>query len=406
MKKILSSISIISLFAALSIMSCTPENVPGGNDDPENPDTPTEDTSSTEEPVPVKVESVLISPEYVEMLIGDETELSVTISPEDAEVGSITYTSDNPSVASVEEGLVTAVDAGSASIIVDADGIRDTCIVRVLSGNKLLSEATVGDFYLADGSLLDVNTDASTVSHSDVIGVVFSTDLNRMGEAEKQALEEKGVRPHGLVLAAKSIRESADYSNMWFYNIATQGYERDEREIGIPYAYIVDDMYGSYELSDADIDGYLYTKLIQEERAADYEAGYYPIFKDAVDFNETVAAPETSTGWYLPATGQWFDILRNLAGATLNTTSSFNDGDYGNFFWVGKGDVPALMNANFDKISDDDKTLFAAVTNQLWTSSQASANQARVIIFDNASFIHSFWYYKYFYFGARCVLGF
>lgn len=405
MKKILSSISIISLFAALSIMSCTPENVPGGNEDPENPDTPTEDTSSTEEPVPVKVESVLISPEYVEMLIGDETELSVTISPEDAEVGSVTYTSDNPSVATVEEGLVTAVDAGSASIIVDADGICDTCIVRVLSGNKLLSEATVGDFYLADGSLLDVSTDAATVASHDVIGIVYSTDTTRMGAAEKQALIDKGIEPHGSVMATKHVGDIT-YSNMWFYDAATQGWDRDEREIGIPYAYVVDDYYASYELSDADIEGYLYTKLIREKRADDFENGMYPIFRDAVAFNETVPAPGTSTGWYLPATGQWFDILRNLAGATLNTTSSFFDGETGNFFWLGKGDVPELMNANFEKVADDDKTMFDPVTNQLWTSSQASSNQARVIIFDNASFIHSFWYYKYYYFGARCVLGF
>ena len=196
------------------------------------------------------------------------------------------------------------------------------------------------------------------------------------------------------------------YSNMWFYDAATQGWDRDEREIGIPYAYVVDDYYASYELSDADIEGYLYTKLIREKRADDFENGMYPIFRDAVAFNETVPAPETSTGWYLPATGQWFDILRNLAGATLNTTSSFFDGETGNFFWLGKGDVPELMNANFEKVADDDKTMFDPVTNQLWTSSQASSNQARVIIFDNASFIHSFWYYKYYYFGARCVLGF
>lgn len=193
---------------------------------------------------------------------------------------------------------------------------------------------------------------------------------------------------------------------MWFYDAATQGYDRDETEIGIPNAYVVDDMYASYELSDADIDGYLYNKLIREERAEDFANGMYPIFKDAYEFSNTVPAPLTSTGCYLPSTGQWFDILRNLAGATLNTTSSFNDGDYGNFFWVGKGDVPELMNANLEKISDDCKTLFDATTNQLWTSSQASSNQARVIIFDNASFIYSYWYYKFYYFGARCVLGF
>ena len=399
MKKSLFIIAIAFIAVSLSTISCEKNNTekPG-------PEVPGGDTTEVEEPV--EIESISVEPTSAEMLIGDNLTLTVTVLPENAEVENISYTSDDTSIATVDEnGTVTATGSGRTSIFVESANVKDTCVVQVYGGNKFPSQATVGDFYLSDGSLLDVSTDAATVASHDVIGIVYSTDTTRMGAAEKQALIDKGIEPHGSVMATKHVGDIT-YSNMWFYDAATQGWDRDEREIGIPYAYVVDDYYASYELSDADIDGYLYTKLIQEERAADYEAGYYPIFKDAVDFNETVAAPETSTGWYLPATGQWFDILRNLAGATLNTTSSFFDGETGNFFWLGKGDVPELMNANFEKVADDDKTMFDPVTNQLWTSSQASSNQARVIIFDNASFIHSFWYYKYYYFGARCVLGF
>lgn len=399
MKKSLFIIAIAFIAVSLSTISCEKNNTekPG-------PEVPGGDTTEVEEPV--EIESISVDPTSAEMLIGDNLTLTVTVLPENAEVENISYTSDDTSIATVDEnGTVTATGSGRTSIFVESANVKDTCVVQVYGGNKFPSQATVGDFYLSDGSLLDVSTDAATVASHDVIGIVYSTDTTRMGAAEKQALIDKGIEPHGSVMATKHVGDIT-YSNMWFYDVATQGWDRDEREIGIPYAYVVDDYYASYELSDADIEGYLYTKLIREKRADDFENGMYPIFRDAVAFNETVPAPETSTGWYLPATGQWFDILRNLAGATLNTTSSFYDGETGNFFWLGKGDVPELMNANFEKVADDDKTMFDPVTNQLWTSSQASSNQARVIIFDNASFIHSFWYYKYYYFGARCVLGF
>lgn len=399
MKKSLFIIAIAFIAVSLSTISCEKNNTekPG-------PEVPGGDTTEVEEPV--EIESISVEPTSAEMLIGDNLTLTVTVLPENAEVENISYTSDDTSIATVDEnGTVTATGSGRTFIFVESANVKDTCVVQVYGGNKFPSQATVGDFYLSDGSLLDVSTDAATVASHDVIGIVYSTDTTRMGAAEKQALIDKGIEPHGSVMATKHVGDIT-YSNMWFYDAATQGWDRDEREIGIPYAYVVDDYYASYELSDADIEGYLYTKLIREKRADDFENGMYPIFRDAVAFNETVPAPGTSTGWYLPATGQWFDILRNLAGATLNTTSSFYDGETGNFFWLGKGDVPELMNANFEKVADDDKTMFDPVTNQLWTSSQASSNQARVIIFDNASFIHSFWYYKYYYFGARCVLGF
>ena len=362
--------------------------------------------SDTSKPATPELEFVTVDPTEAEMLVGDILELKVSLTPEDATAEEIALTSEDPSVATVnQDGVVTAVAGGQTTVTVEASGLQATCTVKVLNGNKFPDEAGIGDFFLSDGSLLDVGTNADIVSKADVIGIVYSTDVSRMPEAERAVLEEKGVVPHGYVLAAKHVGDIMS-SYMWYYDAAEASYSRDEREIGIPYAYVKDDMYASYDLSDADVDGYLYTHLIWDERADDMAAGFYPVFSAVQEFAQTEQTPETTTGWYLPATGQWFDILRNLTGASLQSSDLY-DGDYGNFFWLPQiGSIPDLVNAYLEKISDDQKTLFDSVTNQLWTSSQASADQSRVIIFDSASFIHSFWYYKYFYFGARCVLAF
>lgn len=313
------------------------------------------------------------------------------------------WASSDESVATVSsEGLVRAVAPGKAAISVACGDLYDECPVTVFYGDKKPENAYVGDYYLSDGSILGQNAAPSEIRAADVIGVVFCTDVSRMGKAEKDFLMEKGITPNGLVMAARYAPEPL----RWYYVEREFDFTLDEREIGMQDILVLGDPVATYRLAQNDLNGFQYYKSIRELRTEGYEAGYYQAFSFIEEFESQVPSPEITTGWYLPSNGQWFDILRNLAGATLNTTSSFNDGDYGNFFWVGKGDVPELMNANLEKISDDCKTLFDATTNQLWTSSQASSNQARVIIFDNASFIYSYWYYKFYYFGARCVLGF
>ena len=121
-------------------------------------------------------------------------------------------------------------------------------------------------------------------------------------------------------------------------------------------------------------------------------------------------APATSTGWYLPSAGQWFDVLRNLAGVELSDTESsfFLIDDYGNFSWMSKGRVNDILNECMAHVADNMKTPYASLGNQdqYWTSSTVSDDQARVIMFDNASFVYSWWYRKYFQWSVRTVLGF
>lgn len=360
----------------------------------------------------IKLESISLTPETATLLSQETVQLKVKALPENAEYGQVLWSSDNEASATVDvNGLVTAVAPGSARIIAEIDGFRDTCSITILSGNKLPDQARVGDFYLSDGSLLDKDTDAATVQAANVIGIVFTTDTSRMGEAEKEALRAKGIEPHGLVLATLTPGKASDV----FYWFMTPDYNssRDESEIGLPklwdsYEEGIGKEKETYALVNNDIEGYKYNVAVRTERKEDYEAGYYGAIKAAADFENQVPSPASSTGWYLPSAGQWFDALRNLGGIILNENDSFLIDDYGNFSWMNRGRVPDIMNESMAKVADSQKTEYAIEYNQVqyWTSSTVSHDQARVIMFDNASFVYSWWYKKFFQWSVRTVLGF
>lgn len=362
----------------------------------------------------VKLEGVTLAPTTVSMLPAETTQLTLTVQPENADYKAVLWTSDNEAVATVDEqGLVTAVGAGTANIRVEVKEFSALCAVTVFAGNKLADNAQVGDFYLADGSLLDRETDAATITNANAIGIVFTTDVTRMGEAEKEALRAKSVEPHGLVIATRTPRQVTDL----FYWYMTPDYDssRDESEIGLPKLW--DNFeegegkeHETYALVNNDLEGYKYNMAIRTERKADFEAGYYGAIKAAADFEIEVPAPAASTGWYLPSAGQWFDVLRNLAGVELSDTESsfFLIDDYGNFSWMNKGRVNDILNECMAHVADNMTPPYASLGNQdqYWTSSTVSDDQARVIVFDNASFVYSWWYRKYFQWSVRTVLGF
>lgn len=179
-----------------------------------------------------------------------------------------------------------------------------------------------------------------------------------MGEAEKEALRAKSVEPHGLVIATRTPRQVTDL----FYWYMTPDYDssRDESEIGLPKLW--DNFeegegkeHETYALVNNDLEGYKYNMAIRTERKADYEAGYYGAIKAAADFEIEVPAPAASTGWYLPSAGQWFDVLRNLAGVELSDTESsfFLIDDYGNFSWMNKGRVNDILNECMAHVADN-----------------------------------------------------
>ena len=201
--------------------------------------------------------------------------------------------------------------------------------------------ARIGDFYCTKnngttGYLIPKEADETTVQAAKVVGIVFQTDKSRIGAKEKEKLGGEG-NVHGLVMAVK--------------NIATrQAWGLFGMDEGLTTCRTKADNYN-------DISGYGNCEHIRANRG-NFDS--YPAFKAAYDYNTTCPVPATTTGWYLPASGQWWDILQNLGGcpALADVTQQTSPDIAEEFLWKSQGDVPAALNKWMENIAVGDKDTF------------------------------------------------
>ncbi|MDO5331745.1 MAG: Ig-like domain-containing protein, partial [Bacillota bacterium] len=82
----------------------------------------------------IHVTGVELNKEEISLYVGQKETLTATVSPDDADFKSVTWSSDNESVATVSDsGEVEAISAGTATITVttDDEDMTDTCVVTV-----------------------------------------------------------------------------------------------------------------------------------------------------------------------------------------------------------------------------------------------------------------------------------
>lgn len=200
--------------------------------------------------------------------------------------------------------------------------------------------ARIGDFYCTKnngttGYLIPKEADETTVQAAKVVGIVFQTDKSRIGAKEKEKLGGED-KVHGLVMALKD----ASTNQAWGL------FGMDE---GLTTCRTKADNYN-------DISGYGNCEHIRTNRG-NFDS--YPAFKAAYDYNTTCPVPATTTGWYLPASGQWWDILQNLGGCpALADVTQQTSPDTGEFLWKSQGDVPAALNKWMENIAVGDKDTF------------------------------------------------
>ena len=116
-------------------------------------------------PKAVEVSSVSLNTSTVEMVEGDTYSLVATVLPNNAEYDGISWASSNTSVASVNQGTVTALKEGKTTITASAGGKSATCSV------------TVSAKYIAVTSItLDKSEMSLKVGSSDVITVTVKPD--------------------------------------------------------------------------------------------------------------------------------------------------------------------------------------------------------------------------------------
>mgnify|MGYP002519182424 FL=1 len=254
------------------------------------------------------------------------------------------------------------------------DGEEDVASARLFKADEL----KVGDYFYsdgtwsdgglrkqyADGSVVTADPKPDPMEGKTVVGIVFQTDPSRIGATEKAKLGAGKV--HGLVMCVK--------------NAATgQRWNPENKDAGLTKCTTKAENYN-------DISGYGNGEHIRSSRG---NFDNYPAFKAADDYSSTCPVPATTTGWFLPSSGQWWDILQNLGGCTAladATQQTSSDSNY--LYWKGQGDVPAALNAWMEKIAADNKSNFYS-NEWFWSSSEDSENQARTWCFGSSGFVVS-----------------
>lgn len=99
-----------------------------------------------------KVESLTLDKQNVELYVGDTAQLNVTITPDEATYKDITWSSLNSSIATIENGVVTAKGVGETTITAKTkDGVSQQCSITVKekpiefsgSGDKIISNVNI-----------------------------------------------------------------------------------------------------------------------------------------------------------------------------------------------------------------------------------------------------------------------
>ena len=142
--------------------------------------------------------------------------LVATITPEDATNKSVTWASDDETVATVDaNGVVTGVAEGTANITVTTvDGkFSDVCIVTVTAGGVVIGDVHVGDIYYSDGTVSSTFDESKTP-----VGIVFHVFENGTVSDTELAADFPACN-HGLVVSLAGINNT-----VWSSRAAQLGY--------------------------------------------------------------------------------------------------------------------------------------------------------------------------------------
>ena len=172
---------------------------------------------------PVAVTDVTLNKSAMTLLVGRTETLTATVAPEDATNKDIVWTSSDESVATVKNGVVTAVAKGTADITVTtADGNHQaTCKVKVNPAAINPEGADLGGKYV-------LVTDASTLKDGDKVVIVCEEAGKIMAEQTENNRDAADVtiEEHTIVdlpSAAEVITLVKDNSKEWRFKVS-EGY--------------------------------------------------------------------------------------------------------------------------------------------------------------------------------------
>lgn len=187
----------------------------------------------------------------------------------------------------------------------------------------------VGDYFYSDGTwsdggLISIEADGrnavwsatkpAPVDGKTVVGIVFCTNPDRMGETEKA----KGFT-RGYVIGCKNIIDTKKKNydkypeSVWF--ASQYAYTNDMVQIN----QVSKTAKSCYE----NLSGYddtwnlIYTVTEVDNNNAEYIAEDIPMFYNGTGDRYPVAAPANTSGWFIPSVGQMWDCVANFCSGEV-----------------------------------------------------------------------------------------
>lgn len=304
--------------------------------------------------LPVDATGIVLDPSEITLAQGETAVINATVEPENYD-GKLEWKSDNTGVAVVDvNGKVTAVGDGSANVTASVGGIEATCKVTVSTGSSNLN---IGDFYYSDGTWSKDLDQSKTL-----VGIVFWTGNPTL--TDPTLAEDHPECTHGYVVA---LQENS-VGMPWMENYDTYVQVTQSGDITRWFTANAPE-YESLLMGNENRDrlniaqGYNNTKALEEFNAANPD--YTTLAQYAVEYRETVPAPEGSSDWYVPSPKE----------LSLLCTGEF-DGDLMGFDIMMQTNIRDLLNSKLSTVSGATQI---SQTQQYWGASVAGVPTAFTI---------------------------
>lgn len=278
------------------------------------------------------------------------------------------------------EGNVTFSKNGSE----DAWSIGDTYssetdikdILSISIAEPAMAPAKIGDYYYSDGTWSDgglisiddhglnavwADEKPAPLAGKTVVGIVFQTNASRIAETENT----NGF-VNGYVVAVKNAHGTQKNTTWW-----TTDYNFN----ALSGTKLASSWY-------ANVKGYENTMKVQDK----YSTRMYMVPAFDWTLNDfPLDAPETSSGWFLPSTGQVWDMIANLCGhEAANVLKEWQTKGYDATYYCAENvsyNVIDMFNATMEKIADEDKEVLVINDanhpfTSLWTSNPYDSESA------------------------------
>ena len=292
---------------------------------------------------------------------------------------------------------------GNTINIEGAANTHYTSAPEITNDTYTLANAKVGDFYCKDsnkkGYLIPSDVILTDEQKNACIGIVYCTDLDRIGKAAKDELKKNGVTsPHGLVMALTNASNACRWGKMKTdengNNGGTDPFQHNTYTIKVMYNNV-----DGYAETHWIINTYINSGTTLEKT---YSAFYHASRYGTEDGGTSqYAAPSNTTGWFIPSMGQWWDILSNLGKIDLSNYQ-MNEIDYELSISDAATTAFNNMNTYLEKISDEIK--FSDDTS-FWSSSECTDRYACCVVLYRALEL-SYGYKDSSGFSVRCVFAF